>query len=553
MSISATDPRLEKGAKLKQVFTDLNRKFEERKTSRQANLTGFPYFDLTGFPIDEMTLSLIPKEQAEAIKAIPFFREGPAVRIGVVDPTDKTLASFLSELEKKKYQIEIYLISETSFHNALQQYRKVLTVSPAIQHELTISTGEEVLNRLKGLPQEGEKLNEITASEFVDLIIGAAVTMRSSDIHLEPEKKDIKIRFRVDGVLQDMIVLPVNLIHMLMSRLKLLSGLKLNVSTPQDGRFAVKWGSRNLDMRVSALPSTHGESIVMRILGIQDVGFEIEKLGLKGRALEAVHGELKKPNGMILTTGPTGSGKTTTLYGFLNFLNRPGVKIVTLEDPVEYQLEGIIQTPVGKNSGMDFAQGLRSILRQDPDIVMIGEIRDFQTAETAAQAALTGHVVLSTLHTNDAAGAIPRLLDLGVKPVTLAPALTCLIAQRLLRRICDDCKESYQPVHEELQRVKIILSQISPKSGIKIPEILKFYRSRGCKECHNLGYKGRTGVFEVFVVNDSIQDLIYKQASTHEIKKAALDQGMLTMQQDGMLKAIEGLTDLSEVWRVTEE
>jgi len=338
-----------------------------------------------------------------------------------------------------------------------------------------------------------------------------------------------------------------------MSRLKLLSGLKLNVTGPQDGRFSVNLKEKNLDLRVSALPSAYGESIVMRILGIQDVGFELEELGLKGHALQAVYKELEKPNGMILTTGPTGSGKTTTLYAFLNYLNRSGVKIITLEDPEEYQVEGIIQTPMDKSSGMDFATGLRSILRQDPDIVMVGEIRDFETAETAAQAALTGHVVLSTLHTNDAAGAIPRLLDLGVKPVTIAPALTGLMAQRLLRRICVHCKESYQLNHEELQRVKLILSEISPKSGVKAPEILKFYHSRGCQKCHNLGYKGRIGVFEVFVVDDKVQELIYKQASTPEIKKAATEQGMLTMQQDAILKALEGFTDLSEVWRVTEE
>lgn len=553
MSSPAADPGLEKGAKLKQVFSDLNRKFEERQTARQANLLGVPYFDLTGFPIDETALALVPEEQAISAQAVPFFKEGPAIRVGVVDHLNPALPPLLKNLQKKKFQIEIFLISERSFKNALQQYRKVLTVAPAIKHELAIQTGKDILDRLKLLPNEGEKLNDISASELVNLIIGGAVTMNASDIHLEPEKQDLKVRFRVDGVLQNIVVLPLSLLHILMSRIKLLSGLKLNVDTPQDGRFTVKYEDRYLDMRVSDLPSAHGESLVMRILGIQDMGFEIEKLGLRGHALDTVYEELKKPNGMILTTGPTGSGKTTTLYAFLNHLNLPGVKIITLEDPVEYQLEGIIQTPIDKSKDMDFAKGLRSILRQDPNIVMVGEIRDYETAETAAQAALTGHVVLSTLHTNDAAGAIPRLLDLGVKPVTLAPALTCLIAQRLLRRICPTCKETYRPVPAELQRVKLILSEISPKSGVSIPSDLKFFRSLGCEQCHRLGYRGRLGVFEVFAVGDKMQELIYKQAPTHEIKKAATEAGMLTMQQDGILKAIEGLTDLAEVWRVTEE
>ncbi len=547
------DPRKEKGAKLKQVFSDLNRKFEERQTARRASLLGLPYFDLAGFPIDEQTLAEVPEKQAEAAGGLPFFKEGPLLRLGILDPANPAMKQLLSDLDKKKFQVEFFLVSQTSFQNALQQYRKILTVTPAIKHEVQVEASESILERLRGLPQEGEKLQEMSASELVSLIIGGAVTISSSDIHLEPEKNDLKVRFRVDGVLQDAVALPLSLNHLLMSRIKLLSGLKLNVSSPQDGRFSVKADGRVLDLRVSALPASHGESIVMRILGIQDVGFKIEELGLRGRALDTVYRELKKPNGMLLTTGPTGSGKTTTLYAFLNHLNKPGVKIITLEDPVEYQLEGIIQTPIDHSAGMDFAKGLRSILRQDPDIVMVGEIRDFETAETAAQAALTGHVVLSTLHTNDAAGAIPRLLDLGVKPVTIGPALTMLIAQRLLRKICRHCKELYKPTHEELQRVKLILSQISPKSAIRVPSELVFYHSKGCQKCHDLGYRGRIGVFEAFAIDDKMQELIYRQAATHEIKKAALEQGMLTMQQDGVLKALAGITDLAEVWRVTEE
>ncbi len=544
-----------KGEKIQQVFTDLNRKFEEQETQRRASKWSVPYFDLTGLPIDESTLALVPKQEALAVMAIPFSKEGSVVKLGVVEPQNPNLRKLLWRLQKNKFQLEIFLVSKGGFRSALGQYKKILPVSSTQKHEVVIETGPKILAKLQALPEIGEKLLVLPATELLNLVIGGAITMQSSDIHLEPEKSLIKIRYRVDGVLQDAVALPLSLLHILMSRIKLLAGLKLNVTaTPQDGRFAVKLQDQTIDLRISVLPSAYGESVVMRILGLQDTAPEVEKLGLRGLALELIYQELQKPNGMILTTGPTGSGKTTTLYSFLKHLNKPGVKIITLEDPVEYQLEGIIQTPINRSAGMDFAKGLRSILRQDPDIVMVGEIRDFETAETAAQAALTGHVVLSTLHTNDAAGAIPRLLDLGVKPVTLSPALNALIAQRLLRKICLDCKEAFRPAPEELKQVRLILSQISPKSKVGVvPEKLNFFHSRGCHKCHGLGYKGRIGVFEVFAVDETIERLIFDQASSSEIKKAALAQGMLTMQQDGILKALEGQTDLAEVWRVTEE
>ncbi len=550
----SNDPAAEKGEKIQQVFTDLNRKFEERETQRRASKWSAPYFDLTGLPVDESTLALVPKAEAEAALAIPFSKEGSVVKLGVVEPQNPDLRKLLSRLQKNKFQLEIFLVSQGSFRSALKQYKKILPVSSTQKHEVMVETGPEVLAKLKALPEIGEKLLALPATELLNLVIGGAITMQSSDIHLEPEKSLIKIRYRVDGVLQDAVALPLSLLHLLMSRIKLLAGLKLNVTnSPQDGRFSVKLKEKILDLRVSVLPSAHGESVVMRILGIQDIGLEIEKLGLHGLALRLLYQEIDKPNGLILTTGPTGSGKTTTLYAFLNYLNKPGLKTITIEDPVEYMLPGIIQTPIDRSAGLDFAKALRSILRQDPDIVMVGEIRDFETAETACQAALTGHLVFSTLHTNDAAGAIPRLLDLGVKPVTLAPALSALIAQRLLRKICQDCREVYHPATKEFGRVEQALKQILPKSEVQVPEKLTFYHSPGCHKCHDLGYQGRIGVFEVLAVDETIERLVYNQASTTEIKKSALAQGMVTMLQDGILKALEGLTDLSEVWRVTEE
>ena len=543
-----------KSAKISEVFTDLNRKFEEQQAQRTAKAHSLPYFDLTGFPIDQASLAEVPEDEAASAQAIPFYKEGPLLRIAIVDPENKHFLALLETL-KKKSEVEPYLVSKSGLEAAMGQYKKIIApVQAGSRHEVTVATGADVLEKLKHLPLSDTAAGGLTISEILEMIIGAAVNTRSSDIHLEPEKKFMKVRFRIDGVLQDIATLPTPIVRNLLSRIKLLSGLKLNItSVPQDGRFSIKAGKRNLDLRVSVLPTNYGESVVIRILGIQDVGLDINDLGLRGTAFKVVQEELSKPNGMILTTGPTGSGKTTTLYAFLNYLNRPGVKIITLEDPVEYQLEGINQTPIDRAAGMDFAKGLRSILRQDPDIVMVGEIRDFETGETAAQAALTGHVVLSTLHTNDAAGAIPRLLDLGVKPVTLAPALNALLAQRLLRRICPDCKEVYHPSPKEMERVKNVLSQISRKSGVEPPPRLIFSHGKGCSKCHDLGYRGRVGIFEVFAVDDKIQQAIFDQVSTNQIKKLAIDAGMVTMQQDGLLKALEGLTDLAEVWRVTEE
>lgn len=537
----------EKGEKLKEVFGQLNQKFQEDEAQRQARALAVPYFDLRHFPIDEAVLLAVPQEIAVAAQAMPFYKEAKSIKVGFVDPTNQHLDTLVGDLKKTGWEVELYLISANAHASALKQYHRILTTADSRTKDIEVHPTTDSLDQLRAL--SGGKLPD--TSELLPLIVAAAISAGSSDIHLEPEKDHLQIRFRMDGVLQEITTLTREAYQHLLSRIKLAGNMKLNVtSVPQDGRFSVRRGTQNIDLRVSILPSAFGESIVMRILGTEGVSVDIENLGLSKRDMDLLITELDKPNGMILTTGPTGSGKTTTLYAFLRYLNRGGVKIITLEDPVEYQIEGITQTPIDHSAGMDFAKGLRSILRQDPDIVMVGEIRDLETAETAAQAALTGHLVLSTLHTNDAAGAIPRFLDLGVKAVTLAPALNALIAQRLLRKICQKCKEVYKPNATELDRIKLALEGV-PKD--RMPEHLTFYHARGCEICHKLGYKGRVGIFEVFAVDDAIEKLIYDNASTQEIKKAAVKAGMITMQQDALLKAVQGLTDLAEVWRVTEE
>lgn len=557
---SLLDPKqsfntVDKASKIKEVFADLNRKFEEQETQRHARAWQMPYFDLSALPIEQNVLATLPLEQAQATTLIPFFREGTLLRVGVVEPHHPLLQTVLENLRSKKYDVELYLISYSSFLQALEQYHKVVSHVTVERHEISITSNRAVLDRLQSLPKSNIDLRTISATEYLGMMVGSAILLRATDIHLEPEKTDLKVRFRIDGVLHDIVILPKNLFRVILTRIKLLAGLKLNiVAKPQEGHFRGKHENQEIDLRVAIIPSAFGESITMRLLG-QDQGVEflIEKLGLRGGQREMVYKGLKKPHGMVLTTGPTGAGKTTTLYTFLKYLNKPGVKIVTLEDPIEYELEGIVQTPIDRAAGLDFAKSLPIILRQDPDIVMVGEIRDFETAETASQGALTGHLVLSTMHTNDAAGAIPRLLDLGVKPVTLAPALHMLIAQRLLRRICQTCHEVYKPGHEELVRVRQILENLPPADRPDLSAPLVFYTSKGCPECNNLGYRGRIGSFEILVVTDKIQELTYKQASTQEIKREALAAGMVTIQQNAILTALDGVTDLAEIWRVTEE
>jgi len=351
--------------------------------------------------------------------------------------------------------------------------------------------------------------------------------------------------------LHDAVVLKKSWQKVLTSRLKLMARLKLNVENEaQDGRITILNNKQELDVRVSVLPSSFGEAVVLRLLGIGAVDVSISELGLTGKALEVIQTQLHKANGMIITTGPTGSGKTTTLYSFLRELNQPGVKIITLEDPVEYKVEGIQQTPVDHHVDFSFVKALRAVLRQDPDVVMVGEIRDPETAETALQAALTGHIVLSTLHTNDAAGAVPRLITMGVKPFVIAPALNAIIAQRLVRRLCTSCMEKTELDAPTLEKVNGLLSEIPKNSEVEVPKDLVFYTSKGCAQCGGLGYKGRMGIYEIIEVTDKMKELILTEPSGLAVKKLATEQGSLTMIQDGLIKATQKITDVHEVFRV---
>lgn len=388
---------------------------------------------------------------------------------------------------------------------------------------------------------------------MVTLILATALKTMASDIHIEAEEEGIVIRLRIDGVLQSAATLEKDKWKKIISRMKLLAGVKINITEkPQDGRFTILLSDEKVEVRVSFLPTAAGESVVMRLLRSGAVNLSFGELGISKEANEVLIKEIKKPNGLILTTGPTGSGKTTTLYAILNMLNKPGTKIVTLEDPVEYKLEGINQSQVDEKKKYTFASGLRSILRQDPDIIMVGEVRDLETAEISVQASLTGHLVFTTLHTNDAAGVIPSLIDIGIKPYFLIPSINAVVGQRLVRRLCDSCKKEYKLDQREEEKVKKILAVISPKAGINVPSKLPamYKPGEGCVECNGIGYKGRIGIFEIFTMTDDIKQLTLDNQPAFKILQQAIENGMITMLQDGILKCLDGVTCLEEVYRV---
>lgn len=430
--------------------------------------------------------------------------------------------------------------------------------------EIKKISGEAVIpqNIVKSIKQKVKNISDFkeaiessfkkTTTEIVEIILVGAIILDASDIHIEPEEKKIRIRIRVDGVLENVLSFSPEKYRPLLSRIKLLSGLKLNVTDrPQDGRFSILLENTSMEIRASSLPSEYGESIVLRILNPKKL-ISLEQLGLREDLLEIFKKEIKKPNGMIIVTGPTGSGKTTTLYAILKKLNRPEVKIITIEDPIEYELEGISQTQVDPKKGYDFANGLRALMRQDPDVILVGEIRDLETAKIALQAALTGHLVLSTLHTNDAAGAVARLQSLGEKPVNIAPAINMVIAQRLVRRICPKCGILKTISSQQLKKLKKELKDL-PKE-VKIPKLtekLKIPQAKGCKYCNFSGYKGREAIFESFLIDEEMENFILTSPSISSLRNLSKKKGMVSMRQDGLIKVIKGVTTVEEVDRVT--
>ena len=429
----------------------------------------------------------------------------------------------------------------------MPEISKKITAKIEISPQIFAETQEKI----KNISNFKEKIEEFlikSVSEILEVILGGGISLRVSDIHIEPEENQAKIRVRIDGILQDVMIFDLKTYQTLLSRIKLLSGIKLNIADrPQDGRFSILIPpAEPIEIRVSTLPAEYGESIVLRILNPKSL-IEIGELGVRKDLLEIFKREIKRPNGMIIVTGPTGCGKTTTLYAFLKRIQSPEIKIITIEDPIEYHLKEISQTQVNPAKGYDFASGLKSIMRQDPDVVLVGEIRDLETAKISLQASLTGHLVLTTLHTNDAAGTVVRLEALGEKPVNIAPAINMAVAQRLVRKVCQKCAKFEKISLPDFEKIKKALKKVPISPALKIPQ------AKGCKDCNFTGYQGRIGIFEAFLVDDEMEKFILTSPSISALREKAIKKGMFTMHQDGIIKVLEGITTIEEVERVTGE
>ncbi|MFH1946539.1 MAG: GspE/PulE family protein [Candidatus Magasanikbacteria bacterium] len=532
-------------------------KEKEREAAKLAMTAGLPHIDLEKFPISQEALKQIPVEEAERLGIVCFFSTPNEFRLGTTDPENLEVQKLLKQLEERKHASgALYVISDNSLQRVFKLYKN-LPIIKAITKDVEVK--EEDLQKVQAdvtdFASFQKLLDQKSTTDIVTLLLGVALKLEASDLHVEAEENQIAVRVRLDGILHDAAVLEREVYKKLVSRIKLTSSLKINITDkPQDGRFTIKLTHGDVDVRVSTIPTVYGESIVMRLLDQSRKGLSFDSLGLYGDVEEKLKREMNRPNGMIVTTGPTGSGKTTTLYAALELLNKPGVKIITLEDPVEYKMEGINQSQIDTDKGYTFAKGLRSILRQDPDIVMVGEIRDLDTADTAVQAALTGHLMFSTVHTNSAAGAVPRFISMGVKPFLLAPALNAIIGQRLVRRVCEKCKKTVQLDESQKKEVDAIIEKMPEKKREEIKEReLVFYKGDGCEACGGIGYKGRVGIYEILLMTPEIEQMVLSgKVAEHDIEQSAIESGMVTMVQDGILKALDGMTSLDEVFRVID-
>lgn len=553
-------PQLSKKDILSRELERIKRREEERTTKYLATKVGIPYLNLTIVSIDSDSLLTIPKEEAGKGKLVVVKRNASVLRIAVVNPGDSNTKKTIERLKKQGFKCKLYLISANSLKTGLKYYEHYIAKPVPLRGILILQKKEleEFESSLETTQELKKIIHKLSTSRLLAIVIAGAIKMEASDIHIEPEKKGIRLRYRIDGLLQDITDFPRKEYHFFLSRIKSLSDMLLNVSdVSQDGRFTIKIKDprevkiiESIDIRSSVLPSAFGESIVMRLLGLSAIRLDLRDLGIRPELFEIAIQQVTRPHGMILSTGPTGSGKTTCLYSCLNYINKPGTKIITVEDPIEYRLQGITQTQISERKGQTFAQALKTIVRQDPDVLMLGEIRSKESASIALQFALTGHLVFSTLHTNDAAGAIPRLIDMGINKTSLPTAVNLIIAQRLVRKLCPHCKEAYEPPVELIDSTKKVFSLISPKSGVNIPRDMKtFYKPKGCSKCHGIGYKGRTGVFEFLTLSDTIEGLILKEASSFKLRMKAMEEGMLTLMQDAMLKVVDGTTSMEEVLR----
>jgi type IV pilus assembly protein PilB len=533
---------------------------DELLTHAIAQVSGVPYVNLANIIIDQNILSLLPEDIAERFMAVPLAEVQNRLAVAMIDANNVQAVDYLANRIQRP--LKVFMASETGVRHVLDQYRTDLS---SVDQAAQVSQDEE---RAEEASDVKTIVQDSPISQALSKILEYAVKSRASDIHIEPLENALKIRCRVDGVLREVMQLPKSIEPALVSRVKILANLKIDEHrVPQDGQFAVKIASKEVDLRIAISPVVWGEQIVIRLLDKTGNSFDLEEMGYAGRSLRVIRHGVKRPNGMVLTSGPTGSGKSTSLYALIKEIKDDSVNIVTLEDPVEYKMNGVNQIQVNAEVGLTFANGLRSILRQDPDVVMVGEIRDGETAALAVQAALTGHLVFSTLHTNSAAGVLPRLLDMKIEPFLIASTVNTIIGQRLVRRVAKK-RETYQSTPIETQNIMATVGHLLPKTAADVARVSAdlgykdlplagqsaYTLVRGIDTAQTPhGYSGRAGIYEVMDVNTEIQTLIINHATSSEIQRLAVSQGMITMRQDGYLKALAGVTTLEEVNRVTSD
>jgi type IV pilus assembly protein PilB len=549
----------------KQAKNDISKATKDKAVEQEAALSNYQKFSEDPQKIDKMVLNLISEDLARKYRMAFFAKAKKVLKVAMLNPQDIEALNVLQFIaEKEKMEIEVFSITREDLQEILNNYKSTESViEEAVQSFDVEDESNEEAGILSSKNDEddskiGEVIKDAPIAKLVQVVINHAIEGKASDIHIEPIENSYRVRYRVDGVLHASLVLPKDVGRAVISRIKILANLKIDEKRkPQDGRFKIEINGNKIDFRISSLPVIEGEKIVMRVLDKESGLMDLESLGLLGRNHDVLSRRIMEPYGIILITGPTGSGKSTTLYAFLSILNQEERNIITLEDPVEYFIEGINQSQIKPEIGYTFASGLRSILRQDPNVIMVGEIRDNETAELAIHAALTGHLVFSTLHTNSAIGSIPRLIDMEVEPFLLSYSLRALVAQRLVRRVCEKCKVEMEIPNKLMQEIENELKSV-PESeieryGLNPREKPRFYQGRGCEECKKLGLRGRLAIYEVLEVTDEVQKLITEgRATENEIREQSIKQGMITMKQDGLLKAWKGVTTLSEVERVTE-
>lgn len=543
-----TGGALDDKSQLNDVASDLYRNGQEAEVRTKAADLGIGYSDLRKVNITSEVLQYLSRDEVIKYKVIPLKSDPKKLALGIVDPT-KDISTLIDEL-KRDYgirEVPIALISEPSYLGWLPKYNSLVKLAPYNQDNERIDLTK--VPEIKSFEELADLLQQAPIQDMLKMILLVAFKAGASDIHIEPRQDWARIRYRLDGTLHEVATLDPERYNYVLSQVELNANIKLSAPYPQGGRFSIRFEDKDLGVRIETMPSMHGDDIVLRLFNTQSETLKLEQLGFSGYAIPRIDDAISRPHGMILVVGPTGAGKTTTIYSILNELNTEDVKIITLEDPVEYEMPGTTQSQI--NDGESFADRLKAVLREDPDIIMVGEIREAATAETAIQAALTGHLLISTLHANDAITAVTRLYDMVGDPTLITAATNIIIAQRLVRRICPSCKEEYQPTSFELGEFDKIMAKLPAQ--LRAPEPHRFYHGVGCLECQHIGYKGRLGIFEVLEMSAEMQKLINSRAPIFELREGANALGFITMEQDGVLKAMAGDTTITEVLRVVRE